>query len=169
MRLPRAMSNEITLIEELAANAVPPLLWQEIDGWRLRYAGGVTRRANSVLPARHGERLGLDEKIAMAEQFYARRGALCRIQLCPASRPDGLEAALEARGYTLSPPTLVQTAPIEALLAHAAGRAAVGEGFDEGWLAAYAAGEGETDAAKIASRREMLQRIAPPAGFAALR
>jgi ribosomal protein S18 acetylase RimI-like enzyme len=161
--------DEISLIEELAANAVPPLLWQELDGWRLRYAGGVTRRANSVLLARHGGRLSVDAKIALAEQFYERRGALCRFQLCAASQPDGLEAALEARGYTASPPTLVQTAPLEALLAHAAGRVTVGEAFDEGWLAAYAAGEGETNPAKIAARREMLRRIAPRAGFAALR
>lgn len=162
------MSDAIALIEELAANAVPPLVWQELDGWRVRYAGGVTRRANSVLAARHGERLALDERIDLAEAFYRRRGAVCRFQLCPASAPAGLEAALVARGYTTSPPTLVQTAPIGALLAQAAGRAAVAETFDEGWLAAYAVGEGETNPAKIGARREMLQRIGPPAGFAAV-
>lgn len=163
------MSDTISLIEELAANAVPPLLRQEVDGWHMRFAGGVTRRANSVLAARHGGRVGLDEKIALAEQFYARRGALCRIQLCLVSQPAGLDGLLEARGYSVSPPTLVQTAPLAALLPYAEGRAAVGEAFDEAWLAAYAEGEGEVNPAKIAARREMLQRIAPLAGFAALR
>lgn len=161
--------SDIALIEELAANAVPPLIWQELDGWRARYAGGVTRRANSVLAARDGARLAIDERIALAEGFYGRRRALCRFQLCPASQPADLDKALAARGYTASAPTLVQTAPIERLLGHAAGRAAVGESFDEAWLAAYAVGEGESDPAKIAARREMLQRIGPPAGFAALR
>lgn len=163
------MITTIALIEELAANAVPSLIWQELDGWRARYAGGVTRRANSVLAARHGGPLGLDEKIALAEAFYGRRRALCRFQLCPASEPAGLDAELEARGYTSGPPTLVQSAPLAAVLPLAAGRASVGEAFDEGWLAAYAAGEGETNPAKIAARREMLHRIGPPAGFAALR
>jgi ribosomal protein S18 acetylase RimI-like enzyme len=162
------MSEQITLIEELAANAVPPLIWQELDGWRARYAGGVTRRANSVLAARDGARLALDERITLAEEFYGRRRAICRFQLCPASRPATLDEALAARGYTASAPTLVQTAPLERMLAHAASRAVVGESFDEAWLAAYAVGEGEADPAKIASRREMLQRIGPPAGFAAL-
>lgn len=160
--------DEIPLIEELAANAVPPLIWQQLDGWLARYAGGVTRRANSVLAARHGARLGLDERIALAEQFYRRHGGLCRIQLCPASQPDRIDDHLAARGYALSPPTLVQSAPIEVLLAHATGVTTVGEGFDEAWLAAYAAGEGETNPAKIAARRAMLRRIGPPAGFAAL-
>ncbi|HMQ34038.1 MAG TPA: GNAT family N-acetyltransferase, partial [Chloroflexaceae bacterium] len=118
---------------------------------------------------REGGQLGLDERIALAEAFYRRRGALCRFQICPASRPAGLDAALEARGYTSGPATLVQTAPLAALLPLAAGRAGVAESFDEAWLAAYAEGEGETSAAKIASRREMLGRIGPPAGFAALR
>lgn len=163
------MIDTIALIEELAANAVPPLIWQELDGWRARYAGGVTRRANSVLAARHQGALGLDEKIALAEAFYGRRRILCRFQLCPASSPGGLDAELEGRGYAASPPTLVQTAPLDALLPLAAGRASVGEAFDEAWLAAYAAGEGESNPAKIAARREMLQRIGPPAGFAALR
>lgn len=159
--------DEIALIEELAANAVPCLVWQELDGWRARYAGGVTRRANSVLAARHGGRLALDEKIALAEAFYRRRGAVCRIQLCPASAPAGLDAALAERGYTTGPPTLVQTGPLEPMLVNATDQVVVGEAFDEAWLAAYVAGEGETSPAKIAARREMLQRIGPPAGFAA--
>ncbi len=163
------MEETIALIEELAANAVPPLVSQELDGWRARFAGGVTRRANSVLAARMGARLALDERIALAEAFYARRGMPCRFQLCPASQPAGLDAELEARGYITGAPTLVQTAPIAALLPLAAGRAEVAEALDEAWLAAYAEGEGETNPAKIASRREMLGRIGPPAGFASLR
>lgn len=161
-----AATEEIALIEELAANAVPPAVAQELDGWRLRYNAGVTRRANSVLAARHGAGLGLDAKLAAAEAFYARRGAPCRFQLCPASAPAGLDALLAERGYTTSAPTLVQVASLAALGAQA-GAAAVSEQFDEAWLAAYVAGEGEHDRAKIAARREMLQRVGPPAGFAA--
>lgn len=161
------MIDQIALIEELAANAVPALVAQEIDGWRLRASAGVTRRANSVLAARQGGRLDLGAKITLAESFYRRRGLLCRFQLCPASDPPDLDTQLEARGYIVRPPTLVQTAPIEALTAQATGRARVSEAFDEAWLAAYAEGEGETSPAKITARREMLGRIGPPVGFAA--
>jgi hypothetical protein len=41
--------NQITQIEALAANAIPAAIVQELDGWRLRFNYGVTRRANSVL------------------------------------------------------------------------------------------------------------------------
>jgi ribosomal protein S18 acetylase RimI-like enzyme len=157
---------EIALIEELAANAVPAAVSQEVDGWRLRFSSGVTRRANSVHAPRHGGALGLDEKIAGAEAFYRRRGLLCRFQLCPASRPADLDEELAARGYGATAPTFVQTGRLSGALKLAVGMGRVSEQFDEAWLAAYAEGEGETDQRKIAARREMLQRVGPPAGFA---
>jgi ribosomal protein S18 acetylase RimI-like enzyme len=158
---------EIALIEELAANAVPAAVSQELDGWRLRFSSGVTRRANSVYAPRHGGALGLDEKIAAAETFYRRRGLLCRFQLCPASRPTELDAELAARGYSPTIPTFVQTGRLSSALRLAVGMGRVSEQFDERWLAAYVEGEGETDQRKIAARREMLLRVGPPAGFAA--
>jgi ribosomal protein S18 acetylase RimI-like enzyme len=158
---------EIALIEELAANAVPAAVSQEIDGWRLRFSSGVTRRANSVYAARHGGLPGLDEKIAAAEAFYRRRGLVCRFQLCPASRPTELDATLGARGYSTTTPTFVQTGPLSSMLKLAVGMGQVSEQFDESWLAAYIEGEGETDQRKIGARRAMLQRVGPPAGFAA--
>ena len=48
------MTPQISLTEELAANALPPAVVQVVDGWRLRYNFGVTRRANSVLASEHG-------------------------------------------------------------------------------------------------------------------
>jgi ribosomal protein S18 acetylase RimI-like enzyme len=156
----------IALIEELAANAVPAEIVQELDGWRLRFNGGATRRANSVLAARHAPHADLEVKLAAAEAFYHRRKARCRFQLCPASAPANLDALLAARGYTDTTPTLVQIAPLDALLAPAPYPAQVTEQFDEAWLAAYVAGEGERNPAKIAARRRMLQLVGPPAGFA---
>ncbi|NJM07876.1 hypothetical protein HC891_19330 [Candidatus Gracilibacteria bacterium] len=75
---------DILCIEELAANAVPAAVLQELDGWRLRFNWGVTRRANSVLAMRAGW-LPLAEKIAVAEDFYWRRDIPCRFQLNPTS------------------------------------------------------------------------------------
>lgn len=162
-------TDDIALIEELAANAVPPAVAQELDGWRLRFNWGVTRRANSVLALRLGSRLSLEERIVLVEEFYARREMPARFQLCPASRPSDLDAILVERGYTTSPPTYVQVAPIEVMLQVSPGTATVCEQFDEAWLAAYLEGEGESNPVKIGARREMLQRSGPPAGFAAMR
>lgn len=160
--------NQIRLIEELAANAVPPSVAQELDGWRLRFNDGVTRRANSVLAHSAGSLLELDAKIAYVERFYARRNLPARFQLCPASLPADLDAALEDRGYTVPPPNCVQVAPLAALRAVDPAKAFVSERFDDAWLTAYVAGEGETNPLKIAARRSMLQRVGPPCGFGTL-
>ena len=40
--------DQIRELEELAANAWPAGVQQALDGWRLRYHLGVTRRANSA-------------------------------------------------------------------------------------------------------------------------
>lgn len=157
---------EIALIEELAANAVVPVVSQELDGWRLRFNYGVTRRAGSVLAAREGL-LDLDERLALAEQFYARRGEPARFQLCPASRPSGLEERLIARGYALDgPPTHVQVADLAVMRGVEPGPARVSERFGEEWLRAYCESEGVSDPVKVAARRSMLERVGPLAGYA---
>ncbi len=160
--------NQIRLIEELAANAIPAAIVQEVDGWRLRYNYGVTRRANSVLAHSASSVIELDAKIAYVERFYARRNLPVRFQICPASLPTDLDATLADRGYTVPTPTSVQIAPLVALRAVDPGPAYVSEQFDEPWLAAYVAGEGETDLIKIAARRTMLQHVGPPCGYGTL-
>jgi ribosomal protein S18 acetylase RimI-like enzyme len=158
---------QIELIEELAANAVPAAMMQELDGWRLRFNGGVTRRANSVLAARLGSRLALGERLDLVEAFYVRFGASARFQLSPASQPGNLDELLAARGYLTETATHVQTSPLAPLLNQQPEPEAVADSYDERWLAAYIEGEGERDPLKINMRRAMLTRIGPPAGFAA--
>ncbi|HEV8462268.1 MAG TPA: GNAT family N-acetyltransferase [Gaiellaceae bacterium] len=69
---------------------------EELDGWRLRFAHGLTGRANSVLP--NAGALGVDEKIEQVEAWYAARDLPARYQMTLAAQP-GLETALVARGY----------------------------------------------------------------------
>ena len=64
---------------------------EELDGWRLRFAHGITGRANSVWPNGDGT-LPLDEKIERAEAWYRERG---RADAVPA---DGCRATRRARG-----------------------------------------------------------------------
>lgn len=71
---------------------------EELDGWRLRHAHGLTGRGNSVFPNGDGS-LPLEERIALVERWCAERGLPARFQLTDASLPSGLAAALEARGY----------------------------------------------------------------------
>src|SRR3954449_1078149 len=57
----------------------------ELDGWRLRFAHGVSGRANSVWPNGHGV-LPLDEKLDHAEEWYRSRGAPVLFQLTDAAK-----------------------------------------------------------------------------------
>ena len=98
--------SEISAIEDIAFDVWCAPVVEELDGWRLRFANGLTSRANSVWPNRDGE-LPLDEKIARAEEWYAGRAAPARFQLTDAARPPGLAAAREARGYRQRGPTTV--------------------------------------------------------------
>ncbi|MGP3912158.1 GNAT family N-acetyltransferase [Nonomuraea sp. 10N515B] len=77
------------------------------DGWVLRYAGGVTKRANSVLAL--GRPVDLGEAIQRAERFYRERGQRCVFSVGLGATP-GLDEELEVRGYELVDPTLVMAA-----------------------------------------------------------
>ena len=101
----------IASIEQCAANALPSPIVKTLGGWRLRYAYGVTRRANSVLAETHEG--NLEEKLQAVEGFYASYNALSRFQLCPASQPATLESILLERTYQKVSGAKVQTVSLE--------------------------------------------------------
>ncbi|WP_055481398.1 GNAT family N-acetyltransferase [Sphaerimonospora mesophila] len=79
-------------------------------GWIYRHAGGVTKRANSVLPlVADGAGTGLAGAVAGAERFYAELGLRCVFSIGPGAVP-GLDAELDRRGYRVADPTLIMTA-----------------------------------------------------------
>ena len=159
-------------LEELAANAWPAEVIQLVDGWRLRFNGGVTRRANSVWPNGSGDDLSPAEKLALVEDFYARRDCPPRYQICPAAQPTELNEILANRGYTLDARTAVQIASLETLLTRSetdpAHPVVISEAFDESWFDLYRQVE-NFSAQAAQGRRSILQRIGPRTGFALLR
>ena len=83
--------------ELVEAATWPPVRVVDVDGWRLGLSGGVTRRANSVLPlvAPTDVEAALDE----VEARYAAEGLPAVIRVGPAARPADLDRRLDARGY----------------------------------------------------------------------
>ncbi|GAA4567577.1 GNAT family N-acetyltransferase [Planotetraspora kaengkrachanensis] len=81
----------------------------DADGWIYRHAGGVTKRANSVLPL--GERRDLSRAVDEAEGFYAGLGLPCVFSVGAEAPPD-LDPELARRGYRRADPTVVMTAPL---------------------------------------------------------
>ncbi|HEU5160730.1 MAG TPA: GNAT family N-acetyltransferase [Streptosporangiaceae bacterium] len=92
--------------DELVAAAWPAHYTERLAGWRLRYAAGVTKRANSVLPL--GDPGEPRAAIEGAESFYAARGLPTVFSIGDGAWP-GLDDVLGARGYEVVDPTLVMT------------------------------------------------------------
>ena len=115
----------------------------ELDGWRLRFAHGITGRANSVWPNGDGT-LPLDEKIERAEAWYRARGAgrrssSSRMPRDPrVSRPRSSRAATRSRGVPVS----VQIASLDDVLARTSGEAEVDARLDDDWLELWAGSRG---------------------------
>jgi len=94
-------------IEEAGLNALQTAQQLFYDGWLLRVSPGKAKRARSVNP-HFGSSLPMDAKIDHCERVYRERALPVLFRMTPFARPDGLEAALEARGYVAFDPTLVQ-------------------------------------------------------------
>ncbi len=103
-------------LQEWTAGAFPPRHLDVSDGWWLRYAEGEAWWASSVLPHGDAAPADLPARIAAVQQFYADRGAPARFQLSPGVAPAGLDSALAARGYRVSSPMSLRTAPLAPLV-----------------------------------------------------
>jgi len=161
----------IQQVEERAAHAWPAAVVQIVDGWWLRFNQGVTRRANSVWPHQAEGRMPLVEKLERVEEFYSERGLPVRYQMCPACQPSELDSVLEDRGYWVDAPVLVQTAPLPTVLdslpSSLAETVTIGAILEDTWFSAYCRAEDASEHGPY-RRRDILQRIALPTGYAML-
>jgi ribosomal protein S18 acetylase RimI-like enzyme len=107
MALPVAL---LSRVEDAGLNAsAPPGQWW-IDGWLVRTLPGKARRARCVNALMPGV-LPLDERIAAADAACAQTGVPLIFRITPFTRPAGLPAELQARGFEPVDPTLVLVAP----------------------------------------------------------
>lgn len=100
-------------LEEAALSAWPALQQIVYDGWLLRFAGGLTKRANSVNPL-YPSCLDLDEKISHCEAAYAERDLPIIFRMTPHSHPSGLDERLDQRGYKIIDRTSVMVGSLNA-------------------------------------------------------
>lgn len=128
---------------ELAANeAWPAPVQDRLGGWLLRAADGWTGRGNSALPIGDPDR-PLEAAIDAVQQWYADRGQPAMINTpLPLAAPVGV--ALDERGWTTRPPTLMQTVPLTTILSRVPARTdlpavELAPAPSPGWLALTAA------------------------------
>jgi ribosomal protein S18 acetylase RimI-like enzyme len=163
--------DEIVLLEELGADAWEPAEWADLDGWRLRYNQGASRRGNSVLPVRSAGGLGLTEKLGRASAFYRERDEPVRFQMSSACVPGQLDDVLASAGFERVTGALVQTAALADVLsstASAGTTATVANAFDAAWFDVYATAE-KSGGGGIEAWRETLRRVADRSGFVTVR
>jgi ribosomal protein S18 acetylase RimI-like enzyme len=156
-------------IEDACLKAWPALHEAVIDGWLVRFAKGLTRRANSANPLR-GERSSSDALISRLEGEYRRQKlpVYFRIpSIIGPAMPDRLaRLGYEAEGESLA--LYGDVADIADARVCADASVAVAPRPDEEWLSALARLQGHSAPARAVCR-EIIGLIKVPAVFAALR
>ncbi|GAA3743153.1 GNAT family N-acetyltransferase [Streptomyces tremellae] len=136
-RGPAATRAELAAV---AARAWQPVESEPLGGWRLRAAGGFTRRANSALATRDpGVPAG--EALTAVRRWYEARGRTPYVQLQAesAAEQERLAGAFAAHGWRPEAATEVWTgapAPVADLAADTA-RVRLSRTVDEAWLRRY--------------------------------
>ena len=151
--------DRITKIEAVASRAWPAQHTQEYGGWLLRAAGGVTRRANSVLPLRDPAAENLEVALEYVQRFYQSHNLPVRFQMTKASHPTNLDSFLETEGLVIDMPTKVLTSSLDRITLEEPEVGIVVFGSPWGdWTAAYGTLTG-FNKTKIAIRSDIINRI----------
>lgn len=156
---------EIADHEQRNARGWPSETVERHYGWLFRYNGGVTRRANSVLPLAAEGKLSLDVRILSAEHFYRKHNCSCCFMISPAVQPADLDAVLDRHGYRQEGGSLVQAADLPFTDGFRASDAAVQLSADvtENWREAYLDGD---DGGRRKAMISIMQRISAARRFA---
>ncbi len=127
----------IRFIEEISLTALPAIQTVYYDGWVLRFAGGYTRRANSVNPL-YLSTLDIDEKIRHCEKLYSAKKQPTCFKLTPTCFPADLDKQLAFHSYKEESGASIQTCDLTQLQAipSTTSMALLPDVTDE-WLSAY--------------------------------
>lgn len=156
----------IRFLEAIAVTAWPPAAAEPLEGWRLGFDRGVTRRANSVMPNDLPAGADPEALIDEVERRYRAHGLAPCFKICPAAQPADLDQRLAARGYRAEGHARVLAAP-----PGPQSRPSGSEGLeirlqeapDAAWLTACWPG---ADPADAEAKRLISMRIRPPRCFA---
>lgn len=141
-------------LERIAADGCPPLEQQEVEGWRLRAAAGVTKRANSALPL--SDALPVDAVV----DFYRARGLPPRVQVSSSE----VDAALAARGWEGDFEVAVMTGPLPT----GTSSASLATAPDDAWMDCWWSVDGRGGPREREVALQMLHRIPAPAAYASV-
>jgi N-acetylglutamate synthase len=158
--------NLVWRIEGACFNAWPALHEAVIDGWLLRFARGMTRRANSANPLR-SERNDSDAVISRLEGEYRKHKLPVYFRI-PSIIGPAMPSRLAQLGYEAEGESLALYADVKDAHVRADTEVAVAIRPDEEWLSAIARLQGHSPPANVVYR-QIIGSIKVPAAFAALR
>lgn len=153
---------EVRRLEELAFHGWPALETVDIAGWRSRFSGGYTKRANSI-NALGPEARSDAATLKALEEPYRALGRPRVWRLTPLA-PQEIVARLDERGYPAIERSLLQVCPLHEHFA-ADPEVRILPRPTPAWIAAFCAHSPVTPAHREVMQR-MLAKIAAPAGFA---
>ncbi len=153
---------QIRRLEELAFRGWPALESRDVAGWRQRFAGGYTKRANSINALGPDPECG-DDIIEVLEAAYREHSQPPIWRLSPLAPPQ-IGDRLAERGYRLIERSLIQVCRLrDGFLADPA--VALHPRPTPAWLEAFCTWSPVRPEHHDTLRR-MLAAIAPPAAFA---
>jgi N-acetylglutamate synthase len=126
----------LRVIEEISMNAWPALQTMHYDGWILRFAGGITKRLNSVNPL-YASKIDVDEKILFCENIYRSQNLPPCFRINEIVQPSDLDQNLEAHGYDHVFDVSVQLVNINQLKIATGKNIQIAEIMNEAWLDDY--------------------------------
>jgi ribosomal protein S18 acetylase RimI-like enzyme len=156
----------IRTIEELSLNAWPA--WQTllVGGWVVRFAGGYTRRANSVIPL-YPVQGDVDQQIAACETLYRAQDLPVIFKMTSACTPPDLDERLAARGYAFDAHTSVQVLDLGDTRFAPPENLTLNTSPDADWQAAFQRMHHLEGEAALRHAR-ILEQILPQTGYATL-
>lgn len=153
--------SQVRRLEDLAFAGWPALETRDVAGWRLRFSGGYTKRANSINALSREAQIDR-HTIESLEAAYRERGQLPAWRLSPLA-PTGIAELLATRDYRAIERSLVQVCPLRAFTP--APEVDIHSLPTEPWIEAFAA-HSPVRPEHRATMRRMLAAIRPPVGFA---
>lgn len=151
--------DEVRRLEELAFRGWPALESLDRAGWRLRFAGGYTKRANSI----NALSQDASTEIEALEAPFRERGLPPVWRLSPLA-PPAMVRLLAARGYRAIERSLMQRCRLHEGFS-ADPEVAIHPAPTPAWIEAFCT-HSPVRTEHHATMQRMLAAIAPPAGFA---
>ncbi|MGO9359081.1 MAG: GNAT family N-acetyltransferase [Xanthobacteraceae bacterium] len=151
--------------EHACLNAWPALFSVVHDGWVMRFANGLSRRANSANPL-HAEARIAGATLQYFENLFSLHDLPMIIRV-PSLLDAEVDRTLERFGFVAEGESHVLFAALDALAVKPDPAVSIVTDLEDGWLAALNRMQGRSDE-QSATFDDIMTSIALPAGFAAL-